>query len=196
MWKSAGVMTVGVLAVGCTGDSASPTAPMVIPVFETQAASAQANGGNFGTPLSGENEVPANSSQGRGSAIFHLNADGTALDYELMVANIENVIMAHIHMAPIGVNGGVVVWLFPSTAVGPGAPNLGRFQGRIAEGTITDANLVGGLAGLDISDLAAAINAGNTYVNVHTDDGDATRNTGLGDLFDGEIRGQLEHRGH
>jgi hypothetical protein len=33
--------------------------------------------------------------------------------------------------------------------------------------------------------------AGNTYVNVHTDDGVAPPNTGQGDMASGEIRGQV-----
>jgi hypothetical protein len=56
------------------------------------------------------------------------------------VANIENVVAAHIHLAPAGVNGPVVAFLFS------GAPS-GRSNGVLAEGTITAANLVGPLAG-------------------------------------------------
>jgi hypothetical protein len=35
------------------------------------------------------------------------------------------------------------------------------------------------------------MNAGNTYVNVHTDDGGGAPNTRSGDFPDGEIRGQI-----
>ncbi len=34
--------------------------------------------------------------------------------------------------------------------------------------------------------------AGNTYVNVHTDDGEEGDNTGTGDYISGEIRGQIK----
>ena len=37
----------------------------------------------------------------------------------------------------------------------------------------------------------AAMRAGNTYVNVHTNDGAAPPNTGPGDFPGGEVRGQL-----
>ena len=37
----------------------------------------------------------------------------------------------------------------------------------------------------------AAIESGNTYINVHTDDGVAPANTGPGDFPGGEIRGQV-----
>jgi hypothetical protein len=104
--------------------------------------------------------------------------------------------MAHIHVAPAGSNGTVAVWLYPSTAVGPNPPGGGRLQGPIALGTITDADLMGPLAGMSLVDLVAAIDDGSAYVNVHTDDGDVPGNTGPGDFPGGEIRGQIEHRGH
>ena len=66
-------------------------------------------------------------------------------------------------------------------------------DGVLAEGTITAADLVGPLAGHPLSDLIDAIQAGNAYVNVHTNDGVAPTNTGPGDFPGGEIRGQLEH---
>lgn len=148
---------------------------------------------NFVTPLSGAEEVPPNASQARGSAIFQLSADGTELSYRLIASNIHNVHMAHIHMGPPGVNAGIVVWLFPSTAVGPPGPlGSGRHDGVLATGTITAANLTGALTGQPLSALVAAIDAGNAYVNVHTNDGMEPLNTGPGDLQGGEIRGQLD----
>lgn len=68
-------------------------------------------------------------------------------------------------------------------------------QGVLAEGTITSANLVGPLAGMDFSVLVAAIRAGGVYANVHTNDGVAPANTGPGDFPGGEIRGQLRAAG-
>jgi len=151
---------------------------------------------NFGAHLSGDQEVPANNSLAQGQALFQLSDDGTVLHYKLIAANIRNAFMAHIHMAPAGANGGIVVWLFPSTAVAPGPLGAGRTDGVLAEGTITAANLVGALAGHPLSDLVAAIQAGNAYVNVHTNDGVAPANTGAGDFPGGEVRGQLSEHGH
>ena len=136
--------------------------------------------------LSGSQEVPAQPSPGRGSAVFQLSADGTAISHRLVVANIDNVVAAHIHLAPAGVNGPVVAFLF-----GPAAPGGGTSNGVIATGTITAANLVGPLAGQPLQSLVDAIDAGNAYVNVHTNDGNPSTPPGPGDLPGGEIRGQL-----
>lgn len=204
MSKAACLMMAGALLAACSSDAPQPTAPNAVTVVsETLHApngSANANGGNFGTTLSAAEEVmPAgvmNESKARGNAKFRLNADGTALSYRLIVANIENVFMAHIHQGPAGANGPPVVWLYPSTAPSPGAPGQGRISGVIATGTITSADLVGPLAGQPLSALIAELTSGNAYVNVHTSDGVAPANTGPGDFPGGEIRGQIEHRGH
>lgn len=141
-------------------------------------AAAKDNQRNFRTHLKGENEVPAVETNAQGQATFKLSKDGESIHYKLIVANIENVLMAHIHNAPAGENGGVVVWLYPSSP----PPQLieGQFQGVLAEGTITADDLVGTLAGQTLEDLLDQIKAGNTYVNVHT-----TQNPG------GEVRGQI-----
>ncbi len=137
-------------------------------------------------PLTGGNEVPANDSKARGSASFDVSDDGTQITYRLIVANIENVIASHIHVGPVGVNGPVVAFLY-----GPAAPGGGRVDGVLATGTITAANLVGPLAGEPLSALIAAMQAGNTYVNAHTNDGVDPPNTGPGDFPGGEIRAQI-----
>jgi CHRD domain len=187
--------------VGCSSQVSQPTAPLQVPVFTDSAAtSPNANGGNLGTPLSAAEEVMptgiVNTSKARGNAIFQLNAAGTELSYKLIVANIDNAFMAHIHRGPAGTNAPIVVWLFPSTAVSPGPLGAGRLDGVIAEGTITAANFIGPLAGQPMSALLAAISSGNAYVNVHTNDGVSPTNTGPGDFPGGEIRGQVEQRGH
>lgn len=203
MPSKAVVLVLGVVvATGCSSDS-SPTSPISVPVT-TQALHGEggenARGANFGTPLSGAEEVmPAgveNTSRARGSAIFQLSADENSLQYKLIVANIENAFMAHIHRAPAGSNGGIVVWLYPSTATVPGSTGGGRLDGVIAEGTITSSNLVGTLAGQPLSALVDLLRTGGAYVNVHTSDGVDPGNTGPGDYPGGEVRGQIEHRGH
>lgn len=140
----------------------------------------------FNAAASGDEEVPTRDTRARATAIFHVGDDGTSIDYKLIVANIENVVASHIHLGAAGVNGPVVVFLF-----GPVSPAGGRVQGVLAEGTITSASLTGPMAGQTLADLIAAIQAGNTYVNVHTNDGVDPINTGPGDFPGGEVRGQI-----
>lgn len=149
-------------------------------LFVTGALPLSANGPtNYRTHLTGDEEVPAVDTKAQGQAIFKLSADETELHYKLIVANIEDVLMAHIHLAPKGENGGIVVWLYPDSP----PPQLipGRFQGVLASGVITADNLVGSLAGQGMGALIAAFEAGNAYVNVHTTDHGG-----------GEVRGQID----
>lgn len=196
------VIAAAALVVAGCAEQAPPTSPMSIPIFaDGLARSDNANGGNFGTPLSGDEEVmPAgvvNTSNARGNAIFHVSEDGETVEYKLIASNIENVFMAHIHRAPAGANGGIVVWLYPSTTPGVPAPlGGGRTDGILAKGSFTSANFVGALAGASMAAFIADVKAGNLYVNVHTNDGVAPTNTGPGDYPGGEVRGQIEHRGH
>jgi hypothetical protein len=140
----------------------------------------------FTTELSGLNEVPVRVTHANGDAVVKIAHGGTELRYKLRVAHIENVVQAHIHVGPVGVNGPIVAFLY-----GPVAPGGGLIEGEIASGTITAANLIGPLAGRPLSDLIAEIKNGNAYVNVHTNDGVAPVDTGPGDFPGGEIRGQL-----
>lgn len=165
--------------------------PLMLTLALVQApALAGPRGQNFGTHLTGAEEVPSRDTPAQGQAIFHLNADGTEIQYRLIAANITNVVASHIHVGAAGVNGPVVAFLF-----GDVPPGGGRTDGVLATGTITAADLVGPLAGHPLSDLVDAMNAGNTYVNVHTNDGVGGINTGPGDFPGGEIRGQIEVRG-
>ena len=196
------MIAAATLVVAGCAEQAPPTSPMSIPIYvDGLTRSDNASGGNFGTPMSGDEEVPpagvVNTSNARGNAIFHVSADGETVEYKLIASNIENVFMAHIHRAPAGANGGIVLWLYPSTTPNVRAPvGGGRTDGVLVEGTFTSADFVGALAGTSMAAFIADVKAGNLYVNVHTDDGVAPANTGPGDYPGGEIRGQIEHRGH
>ena len=160
-------------------------------ILLTSGTALAASSKNFGTHLRGSHEVPSRETKAQGQATFQVSEDGNEIRYKLNVANIENVFQAHIHLGPSDGTGPVVVWLYPSTNPVAGPVGGGRIQGRIAEGTIKAANLVGPLAGRPLSELITAIEAGDTYVNVHTNDGVAPINTGPGDFPAGEVRGQL-----
>lgn len=151
---------------------------LCLAIFVT--ATVMAGPTNFVAHLSGAEEVPPAETRAQGQAIFNLRSDG--LHYRLIVANIENVTMAHIHLAPSGVNGPVVVWLYPSAPPAQLIP--GRSNGVLRTGVITESQLVGPLAGMSLEDLLDAMEAGNTYVNVHTSQ-----------YPGGEVRGQISLAG-
>lgn len=183
---------VALLATGCATEG-TPRMPTEVraPLFVMAA-----NADNLGTHLAGRNEVPAADTRAQGEAIFRVSADGNSVDYKLIASNIDNAFMAHIHMAPVGSNGPIVVWLYPSTAPVAGPAGSGRHDGVLAEGTFTAANLVGHLAGHPLSDLLDLMRTGNAYVNVHTRDGvSPPTDLHAGNYPGGEIRGWLSAPG-
>jgi hypothetical protein len=140
--------------------------------------------------LDGDQEVPVRETLAQGQAILKVAKDGESIEYLLIVANIENVVAAHIHIADVGVNGPVVAFLY-----GPASAGEGRTDGVLATGTITADDLVGPLAGQSMQDLLGYMREGSTYVNVHTNDGVPPPNEGPGDFPGGEVRGQLRANG-
>jgi hypothetical protein len=142
------------------------------------ASTAAAGEEEFRADLSGADQVPPVTSSASGHAEFRVSEDALSIDYDLHVANIENVTMAHIHLAPAGQSGPVVAWLYPPGP--PPEPIPGRSDGRLATGTITADELRGPLEGQPLDELVEAIRRGEAYVNVHTQAHPP-----------GEIRGQI-----
>ncbi len=153
---------------------------------------------NFAVPLAADNEVPANVSNAHGVAKLQLSPDGLTMSYRLIASNIDNVVQAHIHIGPPGVdvntppglNAPVAVFLF-----GPVAPGGGAQNGVLSVGSFTAANFTatGPLAGQPMSALIQAIEENRAYVNVHTNDGVAPVTNLPGDIPGGEIRGPVPH---
>ena len=142
-------------------------------------------GDNLVATLSGGQEVPARDTLAVGVATFKLREDGAALRFKVNVANIDNAFAAHIHCGAVGVNGPIGVTLF----MGP--PAGGVVNGTLAEGTIAAPDPANACGWADLGAVLAALGSGDTYVNVHTNDGVAPPNTGPGDFPGGEIRGQV-----
>jgi hypothetical protein len=67
------------------------------------------------TTLSGAEEVPPADPDGTGFAAITLNVGQQTVCWELSVSNIVQATAAHIHAAPAGFNGGIVVPLSPPT---------------------------------------------------------------------------------
>ena len=197
--RGVALCAAGALLAGCSSDQPAPTEfDITTPLY--------AVGGNtdinLGTHLRGDEEVlavPAGSpipadSRAQGQAMFRVNDDGT-VDFKLIASNIDNVIMAHIHCGRPGENGPVRMWLYP--VIGPtgaqGPNGTGPHDGVLASGTFSFGSVTcpASAVGTEMS-LLAAMRAGLTYVNVHTNDGVDGPNTGPGDFPGGEIRGQLD----
>ena len=148
---------------------------MAVSVDYTQVNAATAKQ-QFKAKLKGENEVPQVSSIAEGKA--KLKVKETNIKFKLNITGIDDATAAHIHQGKSGENGEPVVDLL---AIG----NKAKTQnGVLINGSIVDSSLIGPMKGKTLSDLVSSMNAGNNYVNVHTQVNP-----------DGEIRGQLDASG-
>jgi MYXO-CTERM domain-containing protein len=137
----------------------------------------------FNFNLDGGQEVPANNSTAVGSGQLLYDDSDMTFDLDLMVFGITlaelhgagpNSSPVHIHLAPPGANGGIVI-------------DLGFFDSFEVSGQgirlqITNALFGGTMGGVTSNPAAnqAALFAGNLYVNIHTMN-----------FNGGEIRGQI-----
>jgi CHRD domain len=133
----------------------------------------------FTATLDGASEVPKVNSKATADATFTVSPDGQKIEYTLMVRDLNDPTMAHIHVGMPGKNGPVVVQLYPTS--GNSKPIKGQENGQLVKGEITAANLTGPEKGKPLSVLVKAIQDGDAYVNIHTQEHKS-----------GEIRGQLK----
>ena len=139
--------------------------------------------------LTGYEEDPATiSTTGKGSFRANLDKSGGKIHYRLRYADMEgDVTQAHIHFGGRHQSGGVSVFLCSNLtmpAPPPGTQPCPDSPATIS-GVIDADDVIGpvgqGILAGEFGELAAAIRAGVTYVNVHTDKYPA-----------GEIRAQLD----
>src|SRR2546428_7605386 len=118
-------------------------------------------GSHWNAVLAGINERPTpRDTHARGVAIFQLSPDGESMHYKVIAANINNVIMAHIHLGDGNTAGPVIVWLYPVGGPPAAPPRGGRFNGILAQGDFDATKFVGPLAGQTMSGLVEDLNAG------------------------------------
>jgi hypothetical protein len=137
---------------------------------------------SFTATLSGTNEVPPVTTPATGSAT--LTVSGAQITYTVNVTNLQNAVVAHIHVAPAGENGPVRLNL-----CGTGAPEPECTSGTGVLATGTNGTTVGSPA-ISFDSLLSAMRTGGAYVNVHTNAAGCTPGA-AGCNPGGEIRGQV-----
>jgi hypothetical protein len=130
----------------------------------------------FWAPLRGSQEVPPVATLTTGDAYFRVNRRSDSIDVRVDVRRGVGITQAHIHCAPAGQNGGVVVWL-AGLLQGGGHDIDGRW---IGSASFDSGAIVNAACGATIAQLVQAMRSGQAYVNVHSADHPA-----------GVVRGQI-----
>jgi len=148
-----------------------------------------AHADQIGALLTGYEEVPAVSTTAQGEFSATIAPDGEAIIYTETYSGLQGTVtQSHIHVAQLGVNGSIVIFLC-QTAANPDPTGLAPQcpQEGTVSGAITAANVIAGappnpqqLAAGDLAAVLTAIRAGPAYANVHTAPSPG-----------GEIRGQI-----
>lgn len=152
---AAAIATVGVLGLGGV-------------------AAAHDRGGSGNVRLTGYEEVPALSTPGSGDFRAFLNRSGDAIRYRLRFDNLESpVTQAHIHFENRTNSGPIVAFLCSNVGTGPTGTQPcpadgGSIQGAIRAADVGAGAEAQGLAAGEFEEFVNAIDAGATYVNVHT----------------------------
>ena len=128
----------------------------------------------FTAKLTGSEEVTPVVTDTTGEASFEVDDD--KIEFELEVEDGVLITRAHIHCAPTGQNGPIVVGLLENLPSGVKLSDDVELKG-----TLTDDSISNPLCGATIEDLVESMRDGNTYVNVHS-----MANPG------GEVRGQID----
>jgi hypothetical protein len=140
--------------------------------------------------LSGDEEVPAVFTTGKGELRLLVYPGRNTIAYELTYGRLTGTVtQAHIHFGQPAVNGNISAFLCSNLGNGPSGtqpcPASGTISGLITADQVVANAAPQGIAAGDIDALIDVLREQLTYVNVHTS------------LFPGgEIRGQIgNHRG-
>ena len=103
---------------------------------------------SFSVMMDGNQEIPPVPTTAYGVGFFNLSHDSSAISYMVVTQGLSGAMnAAHLHGAPLGSNGGIVVDL------------TGGISGNIVSGTIANPT----------DTLLDSLFAGDIYINVHTD---------------------------
>jgi hypothetical protein len=157
-------------------------------------AYAQGNS-SFTATLSGKEVVPPVETGGTGMTNFEVSDN--SISYQINVLNAGKITSVEIHKGAAGTNGEAIAIVFkPKNSSGnllgnlPKIGDLPKFSDISsktqksstfsASGNINESSLTGPMKGKTISDLTSALQSGESYVVVHTEDHQK-----------GELRGQI-----
>ena len=140
----------------------------------------------FHIRLTGDAQVPPVNTEAFGFADIRLFQNGTssAIEFRVIVCDIENVTLSHIHVGSATSNGNIVIHFIDQPSNPISSPNGCTVLAHGVRGP-NDLHPDTASGVLTWTDFVHALMSGNTYVNVHT-----TQNP------KGEIRGQLVERQH
>lgn len=158
--RRSALKALALLGVGATASTGSAAAHVGSSHQKGQ------SGANFYVaPLTPQKDVEQNVF---GAAVLQERQDG--LKFVLNVVNIRNAMMAHIHEDEV--LGPIAVWLYEFETQ-EDRLQKGQFSGILDVGTITDDVIQQGRVdeaeSESVDDLLRKINAGEAYVNVHTE---------------------------
>ena len=150
--------------------------------------------------LTGVQEVPVVSTTGSGTFRAEISKDGDEIEYTLSFKNLEGDIrQSHIHIAPEQNTGPIVLWLCQTAAnAAPAGTNPPQCFNALAgesprNNTVSGVlrasdvipQLTNGIPANELAEVLALINAGKSYVNIHSSMSPA-----------GEIRSQIDGHDH
>jgi hypothetical protein len=164
----------------------------VIAVLGVVGAAVATSGRSINEQLTGFEETPVPvSTTGSGKFDASFSRFGQEIQYRLSYRDLEGTVtQSHIHFGQEGVTGGISVFLCSNLGNGPAGTQACPSPPATISGTIKPQDVIGpvgqGIEAGAFDELSDAIEAGVTYVNVHS-----TKWPG------GEIRAQIEdrHRG-
>ena len=146
---------------------------LILVAFLAVSSTAHGDGDNklkFRATLSGAQEVPEVVTDTTGRIKIKFNEALSEAEFRLVVRDGMGVVVAHFHCQRPGLNGPVVIFLYP----GP----VTNVDGELARGTLTNAGFLPagaatcpGLIGRPVNNIAAlafAMRDGLIYANVHT----------------------------
>lgn len=136
------------------------------------AAAAHATPMTIEVALSPELEVPPVTSDATGTAFFHFDPElpEAGIGFELQLTTITTpLLQAHIHQGGPGVNGDIIAVIFEFCDLAPDGCDGDPGEVEITGDDLNIAGAATAFGGNSFADVIAAMQAGDAYINIHTE---------------------------